>query len=234
MPDGLSRYVTAEEAGAPWWRQLRSMARASVRTPWKARHELRRMAGLPATRLYFLAHGVAWGTGWHVYGLPVIQRTRGSEIRIGNGLEMRNWFASNPLGVRQPCLLATWTPDARIRIGDAVGITGSTICAQAAVDIGSDVLIGANTLIVDTDFHGLAPGDRHRPGAAVPIVIEDGVFIGTRATILKGAHIGRGSVVGAGSVVTGHIPAGVIVAGNPARIVREVPDADGLVPGVAG
>ncbi|MEM5776015.1 MAG: DapH/DapD/GlmU-related protein, partial [Anaerolineaceae bacterium] len=57
-------------------------------------------------------------------------------------------------------------------------------------------------------------------GRTAPVVIEDMVFIGTNSLVLKGAHIGRGSVIGAGSVVTGEIPAGVIAAGNPARVIR--------------
>ena len=54
------------------------------------------------------------------------------------------------------------------------------------------------------------------------VVIEDGAFIGARCIILKGVRIGRGSVIGAGSVVSRDVPAGVIAAGNPAKVVKEL------------
>lgn len=60
-----------------------------------------------------------------------------------------------------------------------------------------------------------------------PVVIEDDVWIGARVTLLPGVHIGRGSVIGAGSVVTKDVPAYSIVGGNPARVLkyRIVPDS---------
>jgi acetyltransferase-like isoleucine patch superfamily enzyme len=95
-----------------------------------------------------------------------------------------------------------------------------------AGDVGRDrVQVGANSTIVDTDFHPLTPAGRARDflaGAHAPIVIEDDVFIGMQSLILKGVTIGRGSVVGAGSVVTRDVPAGVVVAGNPATVVKEL------------
>jgi maltose O-acetyltransferase len=59
-----------------------------------------------------------------------------------------------------------------------------------------------------------------------PVRLEENVFIGDGTKILKGVTIGRDSVVGAGSVVTRSIPAGVIAAGNPARVVRDLVDAE--------
>ena len=56
--------------------------------------------------------------------------------------------------------------------------------------------------------------------AAAPIVIEDNVWIGKRAAILKGVHIGKGSIIGLGAIVTKDVPPYCIVAGNPARIVK--------------
>lgn len=119
--------------------------------------------------------------------------------------------------------MVTWSPSARIEIGRGVGMTGATLCAQTRVVIGDHVLLGANCAIVDTDFHPLDPEIRRRApqaGATEPIVIEADVFVGTQALILKGVRIGRGAVVGAGSVVTGDVPARAVVAGNPARVVR--------------
>jgi acetyltransferase-like isoleucine patch superfamily enzyme len=199
-----------------------SLAAEARRTPWKAVNELRRYAVLPVVRAYFALHGVEWRRGWRIYGLPVIQRYRPSRIAIGDGLEMRNWFSSNPLGVMRPCLLSTWAHDAEIVIGDGAAMSGATICAQIRVVLGNRVTIGANSAIVDTDFHRLEPERRFESGAAAPVVVEDDVFIGTQVLVLKGSRVGRGAVIGAGSVVTGEIPPGMVAAGNPARVVRAV------------
>jgi acetyltransferase-like isoleucine patch superfamily enzyme len=84
--------------------------------------------------------------------------------------------------------------------------------------------------IVDTDFHALDPyveGGRMSNNdpknvAAAPVIVEDNVFVGANSIILKGVTIGENSVIGAGSVVTRSIPANVIAAGNPARMLRQL------------
>jgi acetyltransferase-like isoleucine patch superfamily enzyme len=76
-------------------------------------------------------------------------------------------------------------------------------------------------MIMDSDAHELARG-HNGPGKTAPVVIEDDVLVGAGSIILKGVRIGRHSVVGAGSVVTRSVPASVLVAGNPARLVREL------------
>jgi acetyltransferase-like isoleucine patch superfamily enzyme len=201
------------------------MRRDFFTTPWKVSSEIKRYLVFPFIRAYFAMHGVGWGRGWRVYGMPLIQRHRGSQISIGEGLHMRSWFASNPLGVNHRSILATWSAGAQIRLGDDVNMTGSTICAQRGVLIGSHIRIGANSTIIDTDFHPVDADVRRsapRQGRADMVVIEDDVFIGTQVLILKGTYIGSGSVVGAGSVVSGEFPPGVVIAGNPAREVRRL------------
>ncbi len=194
-------------------------------TPWKAANEIRRLLEGPFIRAYFAAHGIAWGSGWRIYGHPIIQRHRGSRIIIGDGFEVRNWVASSPLGVAHPCILTTWSAGAVIAIGQGVGITGGAICANESIRIGDRVRIGTNCTIVDTDFHPLeASAGRPRPAAGLssPVTIEDEAFIGMQVLILKGSRIGSGAVIGAGSVVAGEIPPRVIAAGNPARVIREL------------
>lgn len=203
------------------------MRTSFVETPWKVRNELRRYLWLPVIRSYFLVNRVSWGVGWRVYGLPLIQRHGRSRIEIGDHLHMRNWFSSNPLGVHHRSILATWAPGAEISIGSQVNMTGTTIVAEARVLIGNHIRIGANCTIIDTDFHPLVARERRatpRAGASRAVVIEDDVFIGMGSMILKGSHIGQGAIVGAGSVVSGTVPPGTVVAGNPARVVRELDD----------
>lgn len=193
--------------------------------PWRVTTEVHRFLALPWIRLRFLVHGVSWGRGWRILGMPIIQRHRGSRIQIGERVVLRSWQTSNPLCPFHPVVLATWSADAEIRIGDNCGITGGSIIAAGRVEIGNSVLLGANVIIADTDFHPLSPTERQQDGqggAVRPIVIEDNVFIGTNAIVLKGVRIGAGSVIGAGSIVSSDIPPNVIAAGNPARPLRSL------------
>ncbi len=168
---------------------------------------------------------MGWGSGWKVFGMPIIQRHRGSTIRLGDRLELRSWPSTNPLAPNHPVVLATRTREAVIEIGDDCGFTGTTLVAAERIRIGNRVLVGANSTITDTDFHPLDPVARAQGpcGAACrPVIIEDDVFIGMNCLILKGVIVGRGSVVGGGSVVVRDVPPGVVVAGNPARVIRSV------------
>ena len=194
----------------------------AVQTPWKAWNQLRRWLAYPWVRLIFAANGIPWGPGWLVYGVPVLQKHRQSRMTFGSNLQLRSSLHSNPLGANHPVILCTWRAGAVLEIGDNFGMTGGTICALERITIADNVIVGANTTIVDTDFHPLDAMPQHRrgAGAAAPVVIEDDVFIGMNCTILKGVTIGMGSVVGAGSVVTESIPGGVVYAGNPAREIR--------------
>lgn len=200
-------------------------ARIARETPWKLSNELIRMAWLPLVRLRFAAAGVDWNDGWLIYGLPILQRHREANIQVGTHLELRSFYASNPLAPNHAVMLTAREAGASLTIGDHVGMTGGGIVCALEVTIGNYVTIGANTIITDTDFHPLDPAVRRiRPMDAktAPVVIEDDVFIGMQSIILKGVTIGTGSVIGAGSVVTSDIPPGVIAAGNPAKVIRAV------------
>ena len=89
------------------------------------------------------------------------------------------------------------------------------------LEIGRDCMIGPHCYITDGD-HGTAPGRlvRQQPNYTAPVIIEDGVWLGSHVVVLAGVRIGRGAVIGAGSVVTRDIPAGATVYGNPARAKR--------------
>ena len=118
-------------------------------------------------------------------------------------------------------MLTTLQPDASITIGDNVRLNGCDIQAATTITIGDDCILGS-CVIVDTDYHSVEL-DRRLPGATprtAPISIGRNVWIAGGAAILKGVSIGEDSVVGYGAVVTGAVPAGVVVAGNPARVVR--------------
>ncbi|MGM7679157.1 DapH/DapD/GlmU-related protein [Microbacterium sp. A94] len=93
---------------------------------------------------------------------------------------------------------------------------------QGGITIGDDCLIGHNVVIATLN-HDLAPSHRADMHPA-PVMIGRNVWIGANATILAGVTIGDDAVVAAASVVTKDVPAGSIVVGSPARVVRSVPE----------
>lgn len=147
-------------------------------------------------------------------------------IEIGKDFKCNNKVDSNSLGLIQPCVFNISYPNSHLKIGNNVGISGSTICVRQSVEIGNNVLIGSGCLITDSDAHPLNGSDRREDRddktLSARIFIGDNAFIGARCIILKGVTIGNGAVVGAGSVVTKDVPANTIVAGNPARIIRKI------------
>jgi NDP-sugar pyrophosphorylase family protein len=193
--------------------------------PWKIRNELSRLLAYPVVRVIFFFNGVSWRHNWRFYGVPIVQKHRRSQMCFGAGLQLRSTARSNPLGPYRPVTLSTWQADAVLQTGANFAMTGGTICAAVRVEIGDNVNVGANSTIMDTDFHPLDPQQRIMApanGASAPVVIEDNVFIGMNCIILKGVTIGRNSVVGAGSVVVQNVPPNVVVAGNPARVIRSL------------
>ncbi len=199
--------------------------KAAAATPWRISNEARRLVALPVIRLTFAMNGIEWGRGWRVFGAPIIQRHAGSEMVLGDGLELRSWLTANPLAPAHPVVLATRTGHARLRVGAHCGFTGATLVAANHIEIGDRVLVGANATIVDTDFHPLEAERRRadiHAGESAPVFIEDDVFIGMNVLVLKGVRLGRGCVIGAGSVVTHDVPAGMLAAGNPAKVIRPV------------
>ena len=192
--------------------------------PWKADNEIRRWLILPLAT--WALRGVEIGSGWRCYGVPIIQRHRQSQIRVGRRLNLRSTARSNPLGPNHPVIMSTRRPGAMLTIGDDCGMTGGSLVCDERITIGDRVWIGANSVITDTDFHPLDPQLRAvRPldAKTAPVTIADDVFIGMNVLILKGVTVGAGAVVGAGSVVRGNVPAGCIVSGNPAQVIGELP-----------
>jgi acetyltransferase-like isoleucine patch superfamily enzyme len=126
----------------------------------------------------------------------------------------------------------------RIAIGNFCYFTNAVLLCELELRFGDYVVIGWNTTIADTDFHPIEPAlriadaiacsplgkNRRRPDiVSRPVIIEDDVWVGPNATILKGVRIGSGAVIEAGSFVVHDVPSGSQVAGNPARVVEVLP-----------
>lgn len=152
---------------------------------------------------------------------PVLLKGEGN-IRFGNkvkiGVELSPGFYSG-YGY-----IEARNPESSIEIGNNVRLNnGFSIVALQKITIGDNVLVGLNFMVTDSDFHHLQPSERFHPNPpSEQVSIGNNVFIGTNVTVLKGVAIGDNSVVGSNSVVTKNVPDNVIVAGNPARIIREL------------
>jgi acetyltransferase-like isoleucine patch superfamily enzyme len=160
-------------------------------------------------------------------GAPVIQQpvrfVGVGRIVLGEGVQF-GW-KNSPDFYSGYCHVEVAAPGALIEVGDRTEFNNNLFMKSegAGIKIGADGLFGANVEIFDSDFHDLHPERRHDGDQRMlPIEIGDNVYVGMGVKILKGASIGRDSVIGAGSVVTGAIPAGVIAAGKPARVIREL------------
>jgi acetyltransferase-like isoleucine patch superfamily enzyme/acyl carrier protein len=112
-----------------------------------------------------------------------------------------------------------------LEIGDDVRIDhGAAVSATTRICIGNGVQIGPFVVMLDADFHGVV--DRDAAGETAPIEIGSNARIGSRVTILRGATIGPGARIAAGSVVGGQVAAGAHVRGNPARPVDSATSRD--------
>lgn len=165
----------------------------------------------------------AWHPSWRLLGFPLIQKHLKAQIIIGKRLTLCSDPKKNSIGVFQKVIIKALNPNSVITIGNNVGISGAVI-SGITINIGNNVLIGSGVLISDTDAHPIHPDHRNDSSMikSAPIIIEDDVFIGARSIILKGVRIGRGAVIGAGSVVTKDVKAMTIVAGNPAKFITTI------------
>lgn len=115
-----------------------------------------------------------------------------------------------------------------VTIGEHAHIGDRTeIHCGSKVVIGNRVSLSWDVLVMESDYHAAY----HGAGEPRPIIIDDDAWIGARATILKGVHIGKSAIVGACAVVTKDVPPYTVVAGNPARVVRTLDPGSQSEPG---
>ncbi len=177
-------------------------------------------------KLFMKFNKVEFGKNLNLYGIPVIFKKKGSQLTIGENCSIKSSFLSNLIGLNHRTIIVTRTEEAKIKIGDNVGISGATIYARRGITIGDNTLIGGNSKILDNDFHPIEVEARNIDDKNMirskEIIIGNNCFIGCDSIILKGTQIGNGSVVGAGSVVSGKFPENVVIAGNPAKIIKNL------------
>ncbi len=158
--------------------------------------------------------------GVPVFVQPALMLGQG-EMRFGKNV-LLGYFPS-PHYYRGYIHLEARSGTALIEIGENTFLNNNSVilCDETKVSIGADCLIGPNFLVMDSDFHNLNPMLR-RTGKPIsnPVTLGRNIFVGANVTIVRGTNIGADSVVGAGSVVSGVFPPRVVIAGNPARIVK--------------
>jgi acetyltransferase-like isoleucine patch superfamily enzyme len=168
---------------------------------------------------------ILFGDSNKFWGLLELEVHPLASISIGSNCIFRSHFLSNNIGLLRRCFISAGR-DAEIVIGDFVGMSGTIISAKKRIIIGSRVMFGGNVVITDSDRH---PLNKHaRASGQLPvnadIVIGDDVWLGMNVVILKGVTIGEGTVVAANSVVSKNLPANVVAAGNPARVIKTLDD----------
>jgi acetyltransferase-like isoleucine patch superfamily enzyme len=124
--------------------------------------------------------------------------------------------------------------EGRVLIGDYCYLKDAFLVCEQEIVIGNYVVVGWHASLVDSDFHPIGSAERmadavalsplgdgrpRPPYASRPIVIEDDVWIGPNAVILKGVRVGNGAFVEAGAVVVADVPPRARVLGNPAQVI---------------
>lgn len=190
------------------------------------------LSGLPRVRGYAslmffrgIYRGFSIGTGSRCWGGVLVAMETGSSITIGDRFSSTSDVRRAGIAVYSPCKLRTMR-GAEITIGDDVALNGTSVTCRRRIEIGSGTMVAANVVIVDSDFHRHWPPSSRRVYSEDegdrPVFIGDNVWIGMGSLILKGSRIGNNTIIGAGSVVTGAIPANVIAAGVPATVLRDL------------
>ncbi|TAN38942.1 MAG: acyltransferase [Verrucomicrobia bacterium] len=178
------------------------------------------------TRMKLFALRCPVGRGLQVDGPLVIQMAQRGSVVLADHVTINSRFGSNLVGLTGASILHC-IREGRIEIGPHSGGSSVVLSARTLIRIGAYVKIGGNVRIYDHDFHSQDHLARRTYRAdqlavkAAPVIIDDDVFIGANAIVLKGVHIGARSVIGAGAVVAlKDIPPDSVVVGNPARIIN--------------
>ena len=159
---------------------------------------------------WYFRQATEMGAKVRVWGRPSV-RNKGRMI-IGNRVRLISTMATTEL---------VSGDDGLLEIGDGTIINyGCSIAATELIRFGTDCSIGTHVLMMDNDFHHIEPELRNERPESSPIILEDNVWVGGRAIILRGVTIGHDSVIGAGSVVARNIPPRSVAMGFPARVIR--------------
>lgn len=188
--------------------------------------DIKRKIWILVNRFRFKRAGIQFGKSMRVCDSVRLKLGSGVQVIIGNNFA----FSSgnyNPLSRNIEGAIEL-EANARICIGDNVGVSSSCLWIYDYLTIGDNTKIGADCILLDSDAHSLdymnrRHGRTDRPNAKkAGITIGNDVLIGARSIILKGVEIGDRTIIGGGSVVTKSIPADCIAAGNPCKVIKYI------------
>jgi maltose O-acetyltransferase len=159
-----------------------------------------------------LRHADQVGTRVRVRGRPAV--TNHGRMVIGERVQLVSTIATLELVSDKGGLL---------EIGERSLVNfGCSLVATDLVRIGPRCQIGPYTMMLDNDFHRVEPERRLERPPSAPILIGENVWVGARVIVMAGVTVGDDSCIGAGSVVTADVPPRTLVAGVPARVIREL------------
>jgi acetyltransferase-like isoleucine patch superfamily enzyme len=168
----------------------------------------------------------------------------GENTVVDSAFCFKHYYSSLPVGLKIGNHVTFWRTslaaeeNACIEIGDYCYIANASLVCSQKISIGNYVFIAGGVTIADSDFHPVAPAARladtialspvgnrkKRPAIKVlPVIIEDDVWIGFNATILKGVRIGAGATIQPGAIVIEDVEPGAVVSGNPAKNIDRIP-----------
>jgi acetyltransferase-like isoleucine patch superfamily enzyme len=164
---------------------------------------------------FLYPHLDAVGPGCRVIN-PRYFEVTGPNVSLGRDVHM---MATRDNPVR----FSVWTDgerSGRIVLGDyAIVLPGARVSSASSVVVGKNCMLASNCYVTDADWHDLY--DRNvAPGGTSGVVLDDNVWLGDSVIVCKGVRIGENSIVGAGAVVVADVAPNVIVAGNPAGVVK--------------
>lgn len=189
---------------------------------------MRRILFLPSTwisKFLFRILGINYGKSFSAIGFPICYQDKSSSITLGEKVTFVSNTLGNLIGLFQRTIVVARL-GGKIKIGSESGLSGMTIYSIKNIEIGDYFTGGANSKIIDHDFHPLdskarmerpLPWDKVKRGE---IKIGRNVFLGTGSIVLRDTIIGDNCIIGAGSVVKGKFPDNCVIAGNPAKIVK--------------
>lgn len=187
---------------------------------------IKRKIWILINRFRFKRLGIIYGKDMRVCNSIYLKLRKNNQIEIGDNFSFTSGDY-NPLS-RNLMGAIELEDNAKISIGNNVGISASCLRVYDFLSIGNNTKIGADCILLDSDAHSLdymnrRNGKTDRPNAKkAGITIGNDVLIGTRSIILKGVEIGDRTIIGSGSVVTKSIPADCIAAGNPCKVIKYI------------